>query len=80
MVEQLTDGDLVGARAGQLELRQMVLDRVVQVQQTGVDELHHRSAVNDLLSEAMRNSESPVTAFPVVSCHSHAPSAPGRRG
>jgi hypothetical protein len=44
----VANGHLVGAGVCHLELRQMPVDRVVEAQQAGVDELHHRECSEGL--------------------------------
>ena len=85
MVEQLTYGDLVGARVGQLELRQMVLDRVVQVQQPGVDELHQRERGERLAQrgdaeQRVAGHRLPGGVVPVATHHQHPVAARDRDG
>ncbi len=76
VVEQLTNGDLAGARVGEMERREVLLDRVVQVQPPGVDELHHREGGEGLAErgdpeERVAGHWSPGRVVPVAAHHQH---------
>jgi hypothetical protein len=86
VVEQLADGELITARVSQPELRQVLLDRVLEPEPSGVHELQHREGREGLAQrgdpeQGVAGDRCPGRIVPVAAYEQHpVPSGDGDSG